>query len=123
MASWRCSIYEMSPFWGFLGLFSPKYSSSLLKFGGSYYEKKTVCEQCFKITCLSTNGTYPKFTVLVHFWAQFTPGKMKILPKTKHFTETKSLGLSDDTSSKSQMNRRILIKFIKKPHFLGPKWA
>ena len=72
--------------------------------------------------CLSTNGTYTKFLVLVHFWAQFTPGKPKILPKTKLFPETTSLGLSDDTSPKSQRNRRILVKIIKKKNKKKLEW-
>ena len=33
MLSWRSSSHEMGPFWGFLGSFSPKYDSNLLKFG------------------------------------------------------------------------------------------
>ena len=101
MFSWQCSIHEMAPFWGFLGPFSPKYGSNQLKFEVEvvYHKTKTVYEQCFKIKCLSTtNGMYPKFTVLVHFWAQFTPGKQKILPKNKIFPETTFFRLSNDTS-------------------------
>ena len=69
MFSWRCSIHQMALFGGFLGPFSPKYGSNLLKFGPEivYYKKKTFYKQCFKINCLSTNGAYLKFTVLVHF--------------------------------------------------------
>ena len=33
MFSWRCSSHEMDLFWPFLGPFSPKYGSNLLKFG------------------------------------------------------------------------------------------
>ena len=44
-----------------------------------------------KIKCLSGNETDSKLTVLVHFWAQFTPGKPNIFPKTKIFPETTSL--------------------------------
>ena len=103
-------------FGGFLGPFSPKYGWNFFKFGpGVVHQKiKTEYEQCFKIKWLSKNGTYPKFTVLVHFWAQFTLRKCKILPKSKVFPETTSLGLSNDTSPKSQINRRILTKIIKK---------
>ena len=113
-------------FGNFLGSFSPKYGSNLLKFGPEvvYHKTNTLREQSFKIECLSTNGTYPKYTVLVHFWAQFTPRKQKMLPKTKIFPETTSLGISNDSSPKSQINRRILIKNIKKPIFWaqnGPK--
>ena len=95
MFSWQCSTYEMAPFGGFLGLFSLKYGSILLKNSPDavYCKKKIVCKQSFKIKCLSTNGTYPKFVVFVRFCAQFTPGKQKILPKTKTFPETTFLGL------------------------------
>ena len=65
--------------------------------------------------------TYSKFTVLVHFWAQFTPEKSKIMSKTKISPETAFLGVSINTSFKSQINLRILIKLIKKPPFFGPK--
>ena len=125
IVSWQCSSHEMGPFWGFLGPFSPKYCSNSFKFGPEvvHHETKSVYEQCFKIINISTNGTYPKFSILVHFWAQFTPGKRNIFPKTKFFPQTTSFGLSDDTSPKSQINRRILIKIFKNTHFLGPKWA
>ena len=94
MFSWQCSIQEMAPFGGgFLGPFPPKYGSSLLKFRPAVasHKAKTVSEHSFKIKCLSGNRTYPKLTNLVHFWAQFTPGKPKILPKVKVFPETTSL--------------------------------
>ena len=34
------------------------------------YNTKTVFEQSIKFFCLSREGMYPKFTVLVHFWTQ-----------------------------------------------------
>ena len=72
---------------GFLGLFSHKCGSSLLKFRLEVVSHKTkgVFEHSFKIKSLNGNGTYPQFTILVHLWAQFTHGKPKILPKTKSF--------------------------------------
>ena len=75
MFLWRCSSHEMGPFWEFLDLFTPKYDSNLLKFAPEvvHHKTKTMCEQCFKIRCLSTNGTYPKFSVLVQFWSIFGP--------------------------------------------------
>ena len=90
MLLWRCSIHEMATFGRFLGPFSPKYGLSLLKFRPEVvsHKKHTVSEQSFKIKCLSGNRTYPKLTVLIHFWAQFTPGKPNILPKNKIFPET-----------------------------------
>ena len=123
--SWRCSSHKIGPFCVFLVPFSPKYNSNLLKLGPEVFHRnrKTLYEQFFKIRCLSANGTYPKFPVLVEFWAQFTPGKQKILPQTKIFPETTSLGLSYDTSLEFQINRRILVKIIKNTHFLGPKWV
>ena len=70
-------------FGGFLGLFSHKCGSSLLKFRLEVVSHKTkgVFEHSFKIKSLNGNGTYPQFTILVHLWAQFTHGKPKILPK------------------------------------------
>ena len=72
---------------------------------------------------LRGNGTCPKFTVLVHLWAQFTTGKHKILPKTKIFPQTASLGISNHTDPRSHVNLRILLQLILKKHFWGPKWA
>ena len=74
------------------------------------------------MTCLSRNGTYRKLKVLVHFWAQFMPGKHKILPKTRIFSETTSLWLLNNTSTRFQINHRILIKLIQKIHFWGKNW-
>ena len=51
-----------------------------------FHKTKTVSEQSFKIKHLSRNETYPKLMISVHFWAQFTPRKPKILPKTKNFS-------------------------------------
>ena len=55
--------------------------------------------------------------VLVHFWTQFIPGKPKILSKTRIFPETASLRVLNNTSTRSQINHRILIKLFKKIHF------
>ena len=109
------------PFWGFLSPFSPKYGASLLKFRPEVvsHKPKTVSQHSFKIKCLSRNETYPKLKVLVHFGAHFIPGKPKILPKTRIFSETKSLRLLNNRSTRSQINHRILIKLIKKIHFWG----
>ena len=63
--SQRCSIHEMAPFGGGRG--------------------------GFWALSQDVNRTYPKLTNLVHFWAQFTPGNPKILPKNKVFSETTSL--------------------------------
>ena len=104
-------------FWCFFGCASPlNIATSLLKFLPEVVSHKTkrVSKQSFKIKCLSGNGTYPKLKVLVHFWAQFTPGKPKILPKTRIFPETTSLWLLNNTSTRSQINHRILIKLTKK---------
>ena len=125
MFSWRRSIHETT-LWeregrGFLSPFSPKYGKSLLKFRPEVvsHKTKTVSKNFFKIKCLIGNETYPKLKGLVHFCSQFIPGKPKILPKTRIFPETASLWLSNNTSARSQINQRILTKFIKKNPFLG----
>ena len=102
------------PFWGFF--FSPKYGASLQKFRPEVFshKTKTVFKQSFKIKCLSRNGRYPLFKVLVHIQVHFIPGKPKILSKTRIFPETASLWLLSNTSTRSQINHRIHTKLIKK---------
>ena len=106
---------------GVLSPFYPKYGTILLKFRPEVVSHKTkaVSKKSFKIKGLSGNEMYPKLKVLVHFWAQFIPGKPKILPKTGIFPEATSLWLSKNTSTSYQINHRILIKLINKIHFRG----
>ena len=78
-------------------------------------------ENYFKILNFSSNGTHPKFTVLVHFGAQFTAVKPKILLKTKLSGKTTSLGISKNVSPRSQKNHIILVKLSKKKTFFWPK--
>ena len=59
-------------------------------------------------------------TVLVHFGAQFTAVKPKILLKTKHSGKTTCLGISKNVSRRSQKNHIILVKCSKSKHFLVP---
>ena len=122
MFLWWCSINETILLGRFLSPFSSKCGTSLLNFRQEVVcnKTKTVYKQSFKIKCLSGNGTYPKLKVWVHLWAQFIPGKPKIFPKTKIFPETTSLWLSNNTSTRSQINHRILVKLIKK-FILGAK--
>ena len=77
-----------------------------------FHKTNTVSEQPFKIKCLSRNLTYPKLTVLVNFWANFSPENRRYYQKPKFFPETTSLWLSNNTSPKSQINHRILTKLI-----------
>ena len=63
---------------------------------------------------------HPKFTVLVHFGAQFTARKPKILPKTSISEKTASFEISNNISPRSQKHRRIFVKLSKKNVF-GPK--
>ena len=63
---------------------------------------------------------HPNFTVLVHFRAQFTARKSKILFKTKMSGKTTSLGISNNASPWSQKNHRIFVKLSKKIYILGP---
>ena len=101
---------------GFWALSPPSMTWVCWNFNQRYFSHntKTVSEQFFKIKCLRGNGTYPKLTVLIHFWVQFNPRKSKILPNTKIFPEITSLWLSNNRSPRSQINHRILIKLIKK---------
>ena len=119
-SSW-CSIHETTLLGEFLSPFSPKYGTSLLKFRSEVvsHKKMLVSKQSFKINFLSANGAYPKLKILVHFCAQFTSGKSKILPKARIFCETGSWWLSNSTSNSFRINQRILIKLTKKIHFLG----
>ena len=55
-----------------------------------------------------------KFTVSVHFGAQFTNRKSKNLLKTKIYAKTVSLGMPNNVSLRSQKNHRILVELSKK---------
>ena len=75
------------PFGFFWGPYSPKYCSILLKFWPEVFsnDTNTVFEKSFRTLHFWSNGTHPKFTVLVHFGAQCTAGKPKILLKNQNF--------------------------------------
>ena len=64
---------------------------------------------------------HPKFTVLVHFGAQFTARKPKIFLKTKISEKAASLGISNNVNPRSQKHHRIIVKLSKKKTFFGPK--
>ena len=70
-------------------------------------------ERFLEILSFFSKITYPKFTVLHHFWALFNPGKSKILAKTKISSKYTSSGLPNKISSRTYKNHRILIKLIK----------
>ena len=74
----------------------------------------TLLGKSFKILNFGSNGTHPKFTVLVHFGTQFTIGKPKQFLKTKISAKTSSLWISINVSPRSQKHHRILIKLSKK---------
>ena len=77
-------------------------------------------EVYFKRPHFGSNRMYPKLNLKVklkiNFRGQFiypcTPGKPKMLVKTKISPETKFSGLSNNINSKSQKNPRILVKLI-----------
>ena len=111
------------PFLGFLALNSPKYCSILMKWWEVATNKtNTVFQKSFKLLNFGSNGTRPKFTVLVHFGAQFTARKQKILLKTRTCAKTTyrptPLGISINVSLRSQKNHVILTK-VNKKIFLG----
>ena len=72
-------------------------------------QTNTVFQKYFKILNFGSNGTHPKFTVLVHVGAQFTARKPKILLKTRISATTTyrtiSLGISNNISLRSEKNR------------------
>ena len=73
-----------------------------------------------------SNGWHRKFTVWVHFGAQFTTRTPKVLLKTKISSKTTSLGISHNVSSRSQKNNKMLNTLIQRKrnkHFLifGPE--
>ena len=115
------SIHERAPFGDFLGLYSPNYCSILLKGSVVVLNKtNTVFQKSFKIFNFGSNGTHAKFTVLVHFGAQFTARKPKILLKTRISGKTTYrpiyLGISNNVSLRSENNHIILVK---SSNFLG----
>lgn len=76
--------------------------------------RQTLLKMSFKIFRFGSNGSHPKFTVWVQFRAQFTAGKPKVLLKTKISTKITSLEISNDVSSRSQKNKKMLKKLIQK---------
>ena len=81
MYSWQCSIHEIAPFlWGrgFWTLSHPNLARVCWNFVRLFY---AVSIQSFKIKCLGGNKTYPKLTVLVHIWVQFTPRNQRYCQK------------------------------------------
>ena len=116
------SIHEMGHFWWFLCPYSPKYYSILVKFWPEVVsnKKNTLFENYFRILHFSSNGIYPKSTVLGHFGAQFTPGKPEKLLKPNIFAETVSLELSNNINCRSQKAHIVRVKLIK-ALFFGPK--
>ena len=106
-------------FGAFLGPYSPKYCSILLKFWPEIVSNKTntVFKKSFKILNFSLYGRHPKFTVLFDFGVQFTAGIRKILLKTKITAKSASLRISNNLIPKSQKNHRILLKLNKKTFF------
>ena len=76
------------PLFVFLGLYSPKNCSILLKLPEVVLNKtNTVFRKSFKILNFGSNEKHPKFTVLTHFAAQVTVKKPKILLKSDFLPE------------------------------------
>ena len=115
------SIHEMAILGGFLGRYSPKYCSILLRFWSEVVSNNTntVFKKSFKNLNFSLNGRHPKSAVQFQFGAQFNAGKPKILLKTKHLAKNASLGISNSVSSRSQNNHRVLVKLNKKVFWGG----
>ena len=107
--------------WPLFGFFWVLTSSNIVRSCWNFDQslspiRKTVLQKSFKILHFGSNGTRPRFMVLVHFGAQFTAGQPKILIKAKISAKTTSLGISNSVSPRSQKNHSILVKLSKK-HF------
>ena len=100
-----------SPFLGFLALIPPNIVPSCWNFDQREFNKtNTLLGKSFKLLKFGSNKTHWKSTVLVHFGAQFTAGKPKILLKTKISAKTTSLGIPNNISARSQRNHIVLVK-------------
>ena len=86
MFSWPCSIHEIAPFWGFLGPFSRKYDSSLLKFDQKYIFHKTniTSEQSLKIKYWQKQDV-PKVDDFGLFLDLIYPHKTQNIAKNENF--------------------------------------
>ena len=109
------SIHEMAPFMGFWALTPQNIVQSYWNFEQrlSFDKTNAVFENSFKVLNFSSEGTHPKFTVLVHFGAQFIAGKPRILLKTTISPKAASLGISNNLSPRSQRNHKIFAKLSK----------
>ena len=108
----------------FLAPYLPKYWSILLKWSDVVLKiTNTVFQKSFRLFNFGSNGKHPNFTVLVHFGAQFTARKPKILLKirisTKITCRPTSLGISNNVNLRFQKNHIILVKLSKKQLFFG----
>ena len=123
--NWPKRLILLAHFRSFL--FIPSYTLwEILK--RSSLPVRGVFEKSFKILNFGLNGMHSKFTVLVHFGAQFIPQKPKKLPKTKIYAKTASLGIPNNLSPRSQKNYKILVAWNKKFFFFffgrgGTNWV
>ena len=112
----QSSIHELDPFGGFLGLVSPKYYSSLLKFWlrtTSFIRQRHCLNNLSKLSILVETRHTHSWLFWSIFGSNLPPENPKYYQKPKYFSETASLWLSNNTNSRSQINHRILIKLIK----------
>ena len=106
----------------FLDPFSPKYGPVLLKFWPDVISDK-IKQRHFVNNlpnfCLSRNGTYAKFTVLVFFgWVKFTSWKWKgkIFWKVKTFQKNTSSGISNNKSQVPEFHAHYVSLFFITKH-------
>ena len=119
---YRFSIHEMTPFWVFLGSYSPKYCSILLEFWPEVVSNKT--NTAWKILqnfAFWLKWDTPKVYGLGPFWGLIYCQKTKNIAKNKICTKTKSLGIWHNVIPTSQKNHRMLKKLSQKTTFFGPK--
>ena len=100
---YRLSIHEMTPFCIFWTVTPQK----IVQFCWNINQRlsptrQILLQKSFKIMNFRSDGTYHKFTVSVHFGAQYTAGKPNILLKTKISAKATSLGIWNSASSWSK---------------------
>ena len=110
-------------FWGISGPFLPRIwlkFAEILTRGRSLIIQRESLNNFLKLSVSTETVLTQSWWFWFIFGLNLPPGKPKIFQKTIIFPETTPLWPSNNTSSRSKKNQRILIKLIKKT-FLGQK--
>ena len=119
MFAYRCSIYEMDAFGGFWGPLIPKYCSIFY----SPIRQRHCLNNLYVCLCLCINRMYPNFTVLVYFWALFTPWKIKNTAKKPKFLQNCIFRTVKQYQPQVLKKLQYSYKIYKSPNIQDTKWA